>query len=82
MLWEPPIPAPAFLRMPGPPWILVSVSTLPQAGEVAIAEAAVRALRHEGVRVLVTVAQDHVAEIGEVPDYVCLSGYVPHSAVL
>ena len=62
--------------------MLVSVSTLPQVGEVAIARLAVQALRHEGVRVLVTVAPDHVAEIGEVPDNVCLSGYVPHSAVL
>jgi MGT family glycosyltransferase len=60
----------------------VSVSTLPQAGEVAIAEAAVRALRHEGVRVLVTVAPEHAAELGQVPDHVYISGYVPHSAVL
>jgi len=82
LLWEPSMVAPEFLRSPGPPWVLVSVSTLPQVGEVAIAQAAVQALRHEGVRVLVTVAPDHVAEIGEVPDNVCLSGYVPHSAVL
>jgi hypothetical protein len=37
--------APEFLRSPGPPWVLVSVSTLPQVGEVAIAKAAVQALR-------------------------------------
>ena len=82
LLWEPRMAAPEFLRTPGPPWVLVSVSTLPQAGEVAIAQAAVRALRHESVRVLVTVAPDHAVELGELPDNVYLSGYVPHSAVL
>jgi UDP:flavonoid glycosyltransferase YjiC (YdhE family) len=82
LLWEPSMVAPEFLRSPGPPWVLVSVSTLPQAGEMAIAHAAVRALRHEGVRVLVTVAPEHAAELGQVPDHVYLSGYVPHSAVL
>jgi UDP:flavonoid glycosyltransferase YjiC (YdhE family) len=56
LLWEPSMVAPEFLSSPGPPWVLVSVSTLPQAGEVAIAHAAIRALTHEGVRVLVTVA--------------------------
>jgi UDP:flavonoid glycosyltransferase YjiC (YdhE family) len=70
--------APEFLHAPGPPWVLVSVSTLSQAGEVAIAQAAVRALRHENVRV----APDHAVELGELPDNVYLSGYVPHSAVL
>jgi len=82
LLWEPTMAAPEFLHTPGPPWVLVSVSTLPQAGEVAIAQAAVRALRHEGLRVLVTAAPDHAAELGELPEHVYLSGYVPHSAVL
>ena len=82
LLWEPTMVAPEFLRTPGPRWVLVSVSTLPQAGEVAIAQAAVRALRHEGLRVLVTVAPDHAAELGELPEHVYLSGYVPHSAVM
>ena len=82
LLWEPSTFAPAFLRSPGPPWVLVSVSTLPQAGEVAIARAAICALRHEAVRVLVTIAPEGAAELGEVPDHVHLSNYVPHSAVL
>jgi UDP:flavonoid glycosyltransferase YjiC (YdhE family) len=82
LLWEPSVAAPKFLSSPGPPWVLVSVSTLPQAGEVAIAKAAVRALKHEVLRVLVTVAPDHAVELGEVPEHVYLSGYIPHSAVL
>ena len=53
-----------------------------QAGEVAIAQAAIHALEHEAVRVLVTLAPDHAAELGEVPDHVYLSDYVPHSTVL
>ena len=34
------------------------------------------------MRVLVTLAPDHAAELGEVPDHVYLSDYVPHSTVL
>jgi UDP:flavonoid glycosyltransferase YjiC (YdhE family) len=82
LLWESSMVAPEFLRSSGRPWVLVSVSTLPQAGEMAIAQAAVRALTHEAVRVLVTVAPDHAAELGEMPDHVHLTGYIPHSAVL
>ena len=82
LLWEPTLDAPAFLRTPGPPWVLVSLSTVPQEGEVAIARAAICALKHEAVRVLVTVAPEHAAELGEVPGNVYLSGYVPHSTVL
>jgi MGT family glycosyltransferase len=62
--------------------VLVSLSTLPQRGEVAIAQAAVRTLEHEAVRVLVTLAPEHAAQLGAVPDHVYLSDYVPHSAVL
>ena len=82
LLWEPPIVAPAFLRTPGVPWVLVSLSTLPQTGEIAIARAAIGAVRHEAVRVLVTVAPPQAAELGKVPDNVHLADYVPHSAVL
>jgi len=74
--------APGFLRMPGAPWVLVSLSTLPQTGEIAIAHAAVRALKREQVRVLITLSPEHAAQLGEVPSHVYLSTYVPHSAVL
>src|SRR5262245_22039886 len=42
LLWEPSMVVPEFLRSPGPPWVLVSVSTLPPAGDAAIAHAAAR----------------------------------------
>ena len=82
LLWEPSMVGPEFLRAPGAPWVLVSLSTVPQAGEIAIAQAAIHALEHEAMRVLVTLAPDHAAELGEVPDHVYLSDYVPHSTVL
>ena len=58
------------------------MSTLPQTGEIAVAQAALKALSKEAVRVLVTLAPEHAAELGEVPDHVHLAAYVPHSAVL
>jgi MGT family glycosyltransferase len=83
LLWETPAVAPAFLRTPGPAWVLVSLSTLPQDGEVDIARAAIRAFQREAVRVLVTLAPEHVrTALGAVPDNVYLSDYVPHSTVL
>jgi len=82
LIWEPSIVAPAFLRAPGAPWVLVSLSTVPQTGEVAIAQAAVGAFKHKAVRVLVTLSPEHAAQLGEVPDHVYLANYVPHSAVL
>jgi hypothetical protein len=83
LLWESPTAAPLYLSAPGPPWVLVTLSTLPQAGELAIARAAIRALAREAVRILVTLAPGHArAELGTVPDNVYLSDYVPHSTVL
>jgi MGT family glycosyltransferase len=61
----------------------VSLSTLPQDGEVEIARAAIRALQNEAVRVLVTLTPEHArTALGAVPDHVYLSDYVPHSTVL
>jgi UDP:flavonoid glycosyltransferase YjiC (YdhE family) len=83
LLWETPAVAPAFLRLPGPPWVLVSLSTLPQDGEVDIARAAIRVLQNEAVRALVTLTPEHArTALGAVPDNVYLSDYVPHSTVL
>ncbi len=83
LFWETPSPVPVFLREPGPPWVLVSLSTVPQDGDLAIARGAIHALRHAPVRVLVTLAPDHAREeLGELPDNVCVSGFVSHSVVL
>lgn len=83
LMWEMPSEAPAFVTASGPPWVLVSLSTLPQAGELAIARTAIQALAGESVRILVTLPAGHAhAEVGGVPDNVYLTDYVPHSAVL
>lgn len=75
--------ATAFLDEPGDPWVLVTLSTLPQAGELAIARAAFAALASQRVRVLVTLAPEHsVEELGPVPRNARLSGYLPHGTVL
>jgi UDP:flavonoid glycosyltransferase YjiC (YdhE family) len=81
--WETPAVAPAFLRTPWPPWVLVSLSTLPQEGEVEIARAAIRALKNDAVRVLVTLTPEHGrSALGAMSDNVSLGEYVPHSIVL
>ncbi|WP_207540373.1 glycosyltransferase [Sabulicella rubraurantiaca] len=81
-----PAPNPAgtsFLHEPGDPWVLVTLSTLPQAGELAIARAALTALADQPVRLLVTLAPGHsVEELGPVPSNTRLSGYLPHGLVL
>ena len=70
LAWEPSTVGPEFSRAPGALWVLVASSTLPQAGEAAIARAA--ALEHEAVRVLGTLAPDHAVELGEsLPQRLC-----------
>jgi len=83
LMWEPFVAGPDFLTEPGPPWVLISLSTLPQTGELAIARAALEALKDRPVRVLVTLSPDHpIEELGQVPANARLSGFVPHGQVL
>jgi UDP:flavonoid glycosyltransferase YjiC (YdhE family) len=71
--------APEFLTEAGHPWVLISLSTFPQVGELAIARAALQALKDRPVRVLVTLSPDHSAEeLGPLPSNARLSGFVPH----
>jgi UDP:flavonoid glycosyltransferase YjiC (YdhE family) len=80
---EPPAAETAFLAEPGAPWVLVTLSTVPQAGELAIARAALAALADRPVRVLVTLAPGHPRdELGPVPPNTRLCGYLPHGPVL
>jgi len=84
LLPEPPrSEAPAFLAAPGAPWVLVTLSTVPQAGELAVARAALEALADRPVRVLVTLAPGHDRSgLGAVPANARVEGYVPHDYVL
>jgi MGT family glycosyltransferase len=63
--------------------VLVTLSTVPQAGELAIARAALAALAERQVRVLVTLAPGHTRdELGPIPDNARVESFVPHDEVL
>ena len=73
----------AFLREPGAPWVLVTLSTVPQAGELALARAALDALADRPVRVLLTLAPGHARDhLGPVPGNARVGGFVPHGPAL
>jgi UDP:flavonoid glycosyltransferase YjiC (YdhE family) len=73
----------AFLNTPGVPWALISLSTVPMGGELAIAHSALKALAEKSVRTLLTLAPEYPRkELGPVPENVTVSGFVPHGQVL
>ncbi len=73
----------AFLSEPGAPWVLITLSTVPQAGELALARAALDALADRPVRVLLTLAPGHARdELGPIPANARVQGFVPHGPVL
>jgi UDP:flavonoid glycosyltransferase YjiC (YdhE family) len=81
-IWEPPRVRPPFLDEPGNPWVLVSISSQRQ-DDIALADAAVRALGDEPVRVLVTLGPEHEpSELSAHPPNARVEKTVSHSAVL
>jgi len=63
--------------------VLVTVSSLPQEGEIALARTALRTLAAHPVRVVVTLTAGHPRdELGAVPANARIELFVPHSAVL
>jgi UDP:flavonoid glycosyltransferase YjiC (YdhE family) len=73
----------SFLNIPGAPWALISLSTVPMGGEVAIAQSALKALAEKQVRTLLTLAPKYPRnELGSVPENAIVSGFVPHNQVL
>jgi MGT family glycosyltransferase len=82
LLWNQPTPTPEYLGDPGPPWVLVALSSDPQ-DDLAIARGALAALESRPVRVLVTIGDAHDArELAPVPANARVERYVPHDAVL
>jgi MGT family glycosyltransferase len=79
-LWDPPATTPDWLLEPGDPWVLVTCSTEYQ-GDEALAAAAIEALRDEPVRVLVTMADAHGAELPSAPN-ARVEQFVPHGPLL
>ncbi len=84
LFWEPRQREQAtFLNTPGAPWALISLSTVPMGGELAIAHSALKALAGKPVRTLLTLAPEYQrSELGPVPENVTVSGFVPHGQVL
>jgi len=83
LLDDTPAPAPMYLEQPGPPWVLVTLSSYPQRGETALARSALQALAGHPVRVLLTVSEGHSRdELGPIPGNARVESFVPHSEVL
>jgi UDP:flavonoid glycosyltransferase YjiC (YdhE family) len=81
-IWEPPSEPPAYLREPGDPWVLVSISTQRQ-DDLPLAEHALAALADQPVRVLLTVGAEHSpAELADHPANTHVEATVSHAAVL
>lgn len=86
LFWEKPAHIPEYLHEPGPPWILISLSTAPQTGDMEIVRASLSALEafeNQAVRVLVTLAPGHGRPLpAAVPGNVFIEEYIPHSIAL
>ena len=83
LLWTRPAQTPSFVTDDGPPWALVSLSTMPMAGEADLAKAAVAALLEHDLRILVTGTDAHNLLTDEMArQVVYVEPFVPHDAVL
>jgi UDP:flavonoid glycosyltransferase YjiC (YdhE family) len=80
-IWEPALPVPDELDQPGPPWVLVSLSSQAQ-DDLPLAEAALAALGELPVRAVVTLGPGHEVAGLEAPPNVRLTQQVSHRAVL
>lgn len=81
--WESSSKAPAYLDAPGAPWVLVTVSSNPQAEEMTLARTALQTLAAHPVRVVLTLSPRHSRdELGSIPDNARIEQFVPHTAVL
>jgi MGT family glycosyltransferase len=81
--WERPSAVPTYLDGPGAPWVLVTVSSNPQAEEMTLARTALQTLAAHPVRVVLTLSPRHPRdELGSVPANARIEQFVPHAAVL
>lgn len=81
-IWEPPSEPPAYLKEPGDPWVLVTISS--QLGDdLPLAEMALEALADMPVRVALTIGPGHdPREVSSVPPNAHIEQSIPHSVVL
>ena len=83
LFWEMPGQIPSYLHEPGPPWILMSLSTAPQTDDINIVHAALGALRNQKFRVLITLPHGHEAPwSSNLHDNIFMENYIPHSVAL
>lgn len=81
-IWELPDGAPAYLRNPGDPWVLVTISSQ-LADDLPLAQAALDAVADRPLRVVLTLGPERdPVEVGSVPVNVRVETTVSHSAVL
>lgn len=83
LMWEPPSEMPAWLDIPGAPWVLVTVSSAPQPDEITLARTALQALANFPIRAVLTLGAGHPRDgLGDVPANARIEPFAPHSAVL
>ena len=83
MFWELPGNDLALLKKPGPPWVLMALSTSPQPADLTIVRTALKALRSKDFRILITLAPGHDKDdLGCTSANVHVTGYIAHSRVL
>ena len=81
LLWEAPAAIPAYLAEPGPPWVLVTLSSMVQ-DDLPLAQAALATLASHPLRVILTLGGDRQQVVLPVPPNARVEPYVPHSVVL
>jgi UDP:flavonoid glycosyltransferase YjiC (YdhE family) len=82
-LWEPQMEIAEFLKEPGSPWALITLSSVRQEDEVVLARSALEALNDRPVRTLLTQPDEDIRyELGAIPDNATVAGFVPHTPVL
>ncbi|MGA7733325.1 MAG: nucleotide disphospho-sugar-binding domain-containing protein [Chloroflexia bacterium] len=82
LFWEAPGAIPAYLREPGEPWLLCTLSSHRQ-DDTSIAHTAMHALAHTKRRLAVTIGTGHTPdEVAPVPANARVEQYIPHSTVL
>jgi UDP:flavonoid glycosyltransferase YjiC (YdhE family) len=81
--WERPSEVPTYLDVPGALWVLVTVSSNPQAEEMPLARTALQTLAAHPVRAVLTLSPRHPRDaLGSVPANAWVELFVPHAAVL
>jgi hypothetical protein len=83
LLWEPHMEIAEFLKEPGSPWALITLSSVTQEDEVVLARSALEALSGRPVRTLLTQPDEDIRnELGAIPDNATVAGFVPHTPTL